>query len=485
MIMPISASGIGNMDISTSSASKAKQKAEEKAMDAFASLMNMTASNDDTQVIDVQEASDISTKTDAVEEVTDTYNTNTESKYAVKETDTSSSTKENYQKTEDNVKSEQTEMIASSDVEDATVVQAAGVLQAVEQLIVEELNITPEELDALLQDMNLSLEDLLNPANMKEFILQFNNSTNVDLLINEDLATLVNDVCAKVENLIAEFDVTDVTEFSAVVKEISDKIDEYLNTNEVMVDADKQVVVDENLVPVTEEASEEVVKVEVIKDNQSTNNVENVMKSAEDADITISDTENNQQTGEFTSKDDGSNAVINNLNQAIDNAVTQNGVEGVATYTDAVQEADIIRQIIDDIKVHLSKDTTSIEVQLNPENLGKVQITVAAKDGIMQAQIVAETEAAKNAIENSIAVLKESFNNQELKVEAIEVMVATYDFFSKSQDEQYEQQEQATTSTKLGGINLDEGLIEDEMSEEEQLQVEIMKAQGNRVSYSI
>ena len=51
MIMPISASGIGNMDISTSSASKAKQKAEEKAMDAFASLMNMTASNDDTKVI--------------------------------------------------------------------------------------------------------------------------------------------------------------------------------------------------------------------------------------------------------------------------------------------------------------------------------------------------------------------------------------------------------------------------------------------------
>ena len=332
--------------------------------------------------------------------------------------------------------------------------------------------------------MNLSLEDLLNPANMKEFILQLNNSTNVDLLINEDLATLVNDVCAKVENLLAEFEVTDVTEFASLVKEISDKIDEYLNTNTV-VNEDEQVVVDDNLVPVTEEASEEVVKVEVTKENQSTNNAENVMKSTEDSDITISDTENNQQTGEFTSKDNSSNAVVNNLNQAIDNAVAQNGVEGVAAYTDAVREADIIRQIIDDIKVHLSKDTTSIEVQLNPENLGKVQISVAAKDGVMQAQIIAETEAAKNAIENSIAVLKENFNNQDLKVEAIEVMVATYDFFSKGQEEQYQENEQSASSTKIGAINLDEGLIEDEISEEEQLQVEIMKSKGNRVSYSI
>lgn len=484
MIMPISASGIGNMDISTSSASKAKQKAEEKAMDAFASLMNMTASNDDTKVMDVQETSDVSTKTDAVEEVTDTYDTKTENKYAVKETDTSSNTNDNYQKTDDNAKVEQVEQKVNTDIEDTTVIQAAEVLQAVEQLIVEELNITPEELDTLLQDMNLSLEDLLNPANMKEFILQLNNSTNVDLLINEDLATLVNDVCAKVENLLAEFEVTDVTEFASLVKEISDKIDEYLNTNTV-VNEDEQVVVDDNLVPVTEEASEEVVKVEVTKENQSTNNAENVMKSTEDSDITISDTENNQQTGEFTSKDNSSNAVVNNLNQAIDNAVAQNGVEGVAAYTDAVREADIIRQIIDDIKVHLSKDTTSIEVQLNPENLGKVQISVAAKDGVMQAQIIAETEAAKNAIENSIAVLKENFNNQDLKVEAIEVMVATYDFFSKGQEEQYQENEQSASSTKIGAINLDEGLIEDEISEEEQLQVEIMKSKGNRVSYSI
>lgn len=481
MIMPISTSGIGNMDISSSSASKAKQKAEEEAMDAFASLMNMTATNDDNQVVDLQDTSSDYTKTNAVDEMRSEYNANVENKYAVKETDTSKDTKSSL---ESSTNTEKTDLSVDNDVADeTTVANVANVLKAVEELVVQELNITPEELDTLLQDMNLSLEDLLNPANMKDFILQLNGSTNVDLLINEDLAGLVNDVCSKVENLLAELNITDTAEFIDLVESLGEQLDTYMSEVETKA---VEVVADDNLVPVTEEASEDIVKVEVTKDNQLTNNAENVMKSDTNADTITSDTQSNAGADEFSNQNNDTNSIVSNLNQAIENAVVGDGVEGVASYTDAVQEADIIRQIIDDIKVHLSKETTSIEVQLNPEHLGKVQINVAAKDGIMQAQIIAETEAAKNAIENSIAVLRESFNNQELKVEAIEVMVATYEFFNRGQEEQYQNQEQnSSSSNKLGGINLNDGVVEENMSEDEQLQVEIMKAQGNRVSYSI
>ena len=43
-----------------------------------------------------------------------------------------------------------------------------------------------------------------------------------------------------------------------------------------------------------------------------------------------------------------------------------------------------------------------MEIQLNPENLGKINLTVVAKDGMITAQLTAQNEAVKNAIENQI-----------------------------------------------------------------------------------
>ena len=99
--------------------------------------------------------------------------------------------------------------------------------------------------------------------------------------------------------------------------------------------------------------------------------------------------------------------VISNLNQAMAQAT---GEEIAATPFDtSVTQTDIVRQVVDEIKLNLSKDVTSMTLQLNPEQLGKVQIHVSTKNGVMQAQIIAETEAAKAAVESGLAVLKEAF----------------------------------------------------------------------------
>ena len=100
----------------------------------------------------------------------------------------------------------------------------------------------------------------------------------------------------------------------------------------------------------------------------------------------------------------------------------------------------------------------------------------------MQAQIIAETEAAKNAIEGSIAALKEAFQNQDLKVETVEVMVATYEFFNQS--DAGEKQGENSPSKKTGVINMVE-IPEEEMTEDELIEAEMMRAKGNSVSYSV
>lgn len=69
--------------------------------------------------------------------------------------------------------------------------------------------------------------------------------------------------------------------------------------------------------------------------------------------------------------------VISNLNQALAQVT---GEEIAATPFDTVvTQTDIVRQVVDEIKLNLSKDVTSMTLQLNPEQLGKVQIHVSTK----------------------------------------------------------------------------------------------------------
>lgn len=478
MIMPISTSGIGNVDLS-SSASKAKSKAEEKAMDAFASLMNMTAgvSNDTpTDVaseLDTTSTSEISETSKSAEyEVKDDVYKNEELEEAdIKESYDTKQVEDS--KTVDNTKED-------ANVKDEGIDTAVKVLTELKNVVMEKLDITEEELDGLLESMGIELVDLLDVNIFKDFVLTTQNATNVDLLINEDLSTLVNDLTKDLENLINTYDIQDVPELIDFVKENIEDIEKVMNVS-------FGEVVDSDIPKVDVEIEDSK---EVVADNKDAKTVvsldnSNEAENVSDASKTSKDSQSNSEGYQPQAKETPQNLIVNNLNQAVNNAFATNGLDAVPSYATPVSEADIVRQIIDEIRVNVTKDTTSMEVQLNPEHLGKVQINVASKDGIITAQIITENEAAKHAIENSIAVLKETFNNQELKVEAVEVMIASYEFFNQGQDAQFENEEQANASRTTGDINLNEGLIEDELTDEEQLQVEVMRKQGSSVNYSI
>ena len=125
-----------------------------------------------------------------------------------------------------------------------------------------------------------------------------------------------------------------------------------------------------------------------------------------------------------------------------------------------VDPMELVRQIVEKIKVKVDMNTTSMELLLNPESLGKVNLQVVSKNGVMTAQFTAETEAAKVAIESQLTVLKENLQNQGLKVEAIEVAVGTFEF-NQSDNQSKEQNQQSASKKKLDFSELT-------MSEEEE-----------------
>ena len=127
-----------------------------------------------------------------------------------------------------------------------------------------------------------------------------------------------------------------------------------------------------------------------------------------------------------------------------------------------------------------------MEIQLNPENLGKLHLTVTSRDGVMMAQLTAQDEAVKKAIESQISILKENLNNQGLKVESVEVTVESHAFEQNQNSEQSSGQNADAGSNRRRHLNLDSlmGLNEDELSQDEQRVMDLFKSEGSSVSYT-
>ena len=87
-------------------------------------------------------------------------------------------------------------------------------------------------------------------------------------------------------------------------------------------------------------------------------------------------------------------------------------------------------------KVTVREAQTTMEMQLNPEHLGKLYIEVTTKEGNVSAHIMTQNELVKEALESQMAELKQSMNQAGVKVDAVEVTVGSHEF-EKNLDEMW------------------------------------------------
>ena len=180
------------------------------------------------------------------------------------------------------------------------------------------------------------------------------------------------------------------------------------------------------------------------------------------------DNDNNADDKQQTHMSDkasvGNENFTGNMAQNIQNAFSE-----IIDEVSNVNEADIVRQVVEQIKVTTGQQLSSIEIMLNPENLGKVHIAVTARQGVITAQLTAQNEQVKAALENQMTALKEHFNNQGVKVESVEITVQSHGFESQ-QNLEGNNSEQAgqekKTHRKLDLSSLEE-LEESDMTDEE------------------
>lgn len=339
------------------------------------------------------------------------------------------------------------------------------VCEDIKDAIKEEFDVSDEDIKVAMELLGLTALDFLSTAKVAELIEQLTGTDALTLITNEDMMQSFNNIINVVDEANA-----DIAGMLGV------------KTEEVGI-----VLGQNDIAPVVN--SEDTAKQDNVKESDAKNADDNINQTVDNQEslsevlakkiTTESDgkaknnmSESNEANNKVTYADVADN-MISNITDTFADIIT----EGIST----VKEADIVNQVIDSVKLMASRELTSMEVMLNPEHLGSVHITVTARNGIVSAQIAAQNEQVKTALENQMVTLREQFESQGLKVDAVEITVMAHSFeagqnFGQSESER--KQGESKVHRKL-----DLSSFDDELEEDLESTAPAPKAEGSSVEY--
>lgn len=179
----------------------------------------------------------------------------------------------------------------------------------------------------------------------------------------------------------------------------------------------------------------------------------------------------------------------NYTSQAQSQAVTgQSGAvtfSSGAAYAQTPETQQVMDQILDYMKVSMKPEDTVLNMQLHPENLGTLHIQISAREGVMTAHFTATSEAVKTVLENQMVVLRENFEQQDIKVDAIEVTVETHQFESNLEQGRNRGEEEQGRRPRRRRLDMSGLESAEELPEQDKIVAEMMAANGSSVDYLV
>jgi flagellar hook-length control protein FliK len=88
-----------------------------------------------------------------------------------------------------------------------------------------------------------------------------------------------------------------------------------------------------------------------------------------------------------------------------------------------VNPADVINQIMSQIRVHTGEQVTEMRLTLRPESLGDIVLRVLTQNGIVTAQFVAESQRVREALESNFNQLRDALSEQGIAFSELSVSV--------------------------------------------------------------
>ena len=328
-------------------------------------------------------------------------------------------------------------------------------VQDVKDTIKDELDVSDEDIAKAMEVLGMTATDLLSVVKVTELVGELTGTDAITLITDDDMLSRLTSVLDVVNA--AQQDIADMSGVN--VEDVSDVI----ATANTEADVNKDVtdnVVSNNQPAAIEESLSDMLAKKITTDGSA--------KQQNNAG------EQNHNTETYGSVADN---MIQSMSDSFADIITED--------TAYVSEADIVNQVIDQIKLTSGKELTSIEVMLNPERLGSVHVTVSAKNGILTAQIAAQNEQVKTALENQMTTLRENFENQGIKVDAVEITVMTHQFEAGQnfgQNESERKQSERKLNKKLDLSAYDDE-VDDEFSDDELRRKDSIQNGNSSVEY--
>ena len=392
--------------------------------------------------------------------------------------------------------------------------------------VTEDLDITEDKLCEIMQMLGITSMELLQPENLTAL---FANATGIEnnpqeLVLNSDFTGLyadVMDIASQNQALLEAVSNMEVLENPQVL-EIFTEPD---NPGEINTASAEEDIAKVQISDVTDETEEPVfqqpqVKSETIGTSDSisasedntvsgsqgmletaeveASNISETAVSSEsiDSSETVSlksekqvmktDLNSDSSSDERSFDDKSENRVLHTMiNEQMQPEGVFEAFDVQPKYT-SVNTTDIIRQIVDQISIAKTTGESVIEMQLNPENLGKLYINVTERNSEITARIAVSNETVKNALESQMAALRENLQDANIRVNDVEITIATHEFERNleqnagNENGRQDGQQFTHQSSSNGGIRTDHN---ETASDEAGLAAQIMRDNGNSVDF--
>ena len=122
-------------------------------------------------------------------------------------------------------------------------------------------------------------------------------------------------------------------------------------------------------------------------------------------------------------------------NHLINRYLNNDSIQEVSNYNDLnqVNKEDVIKQIVDKMKLTLDEQKQELEVKLKPDLLGKLTLKMELKDGILTAKLYVDNYRTKELVESNLAQLKENIKDIGVDIKTFEVFVGANNDFADHQ----------------------------------------------------
>jgi len=355
---------------------------------------------------------------------------------------------------------------------DNVLAEILGVLNEFVQVLQNGFQVEEQQLLDSAAAIQFGVTDFFDSERIKELFLQVNGAEASELLTDENLYKSLEDIQDMFSGLLENSelyrtleqegfspDEFDVPVFENQIRAFIDGVpEENTQTVELVINFDENLSETEDTVKVMSQNSEnDVLSEEIVQGDE--NGFENDEQNYSESN------QGGEQAGLFLQK--------------LVSVVKDASADRIQNVQNGFELHDIAAQIIEQVKIHIRPENTRMEIQLNPEQLGRVELEISSKNGELSAKMNVQNDQVKEAVESQMQVLRETLEAQGLKVENIEVTVAEFGF--RFQDEQGSAQ-QFQQRQRRSTIDLDDAAETEEVSFSDVSEV-MKELNGNSVDY--